>query len=89
MAGGSDSPEPPPAARLARHFSSELVLEARVLFARRLGGDISETEARAMLAGLTGFIRLLTASTQCNPNRGAMLPDLPDGHDLGGRTNPG
>jgi len=55
--------EPPPPARLARLFSPELVREAQTMFARRLQRDISESEARAMLANLTGFIRLLAAAS--------------------------
>jgi hypothetical protein len=58
-----DGLEPPPAARLARLFSPELVREAQAVFSMRLHREISETEARAMLANLTGFIRLLAAAS--------------------------
>ena len=59
----SDSPEPPPPARLARLFSPELVRDAQAVFSRRMHREIGETEARAMLANLTGFIRLLAAAS--------------------------
>ena len=54
--------EPPPPARLAGLFSPELVKDAQVLFANRLNKEISESEARMMLANLTGYIRLLSAA---------------------------
>lgn len=60
--------EPPPPARLARLFSQELVREAQAVFGSRLCREVSESEARAMLANLTGFIRLLTASGQRDPH---------------------
>lgn len=54
--------EPPPPARLARLFSPELVKEAQIVFAKRTQREISESEARTMLANLTGYIRLLAAA---------------------------
>ncbi len=54
--------EPPPPARLAGLFSPELVKDAQALFAKRMQRDVSETEARMMLANLTGYVRLLSAA---------------------------
>jgi len=54
--------EPPPPARLAGLFSPELVKDAQALFANRMQRDVSETEARMMLANLTGYVRLLSAA---------------------------
>lgn len=54
--------EPPPPARLAGLFSPELVKDAQALFANRMQRDVNETEARMMLANLTGYVRLLSAA---------------------------
>jgi hypothetical protein len=43
-------------------FSPELVKDAQALFANRMQRDVSETEARMMLANLTGYVRLLSAA---------------------------
>lgn len=62
-----DGLEPPPPARLARLFTPELVRDAQAVFGRRMHREISEGEARAMLANLTGFVRLLKAAGPRDP----------------------